>query len=357
MFVEQPFESDEDVECPSTAAALQQQRSSPSSLDSRAAGAAAAVGKGSITLTLHTPRDAAFRFVCGADSDDRRQSNPLVASGDAWGSKDCHCLRCSLLRVAALTRSTQMHQTSSAAASSLLSARRGMQNAPSKIIGRGAAVLPLVLLDLDNYGFPHFFASLRGPATQKKCKREPVKRVRDGQQQTTSPEDDAPVVASGGKSDAVHPKVWVWCFYSSCFVRHFKVDPKEAIAAKQAAVDANDASETALKFWQRPPPPGCIWASLAAVGCAYFTPCAAHKQAADGAIVQVCAAVLGTCPVVVVSGDKDLCRAVRELHGTNSASERCAAAVVDTNEFGRGGPKAGCGTDVFRHICTVASSM
>jgi hypothetical protein len=274
----------------------------------------------SATVALHRPGDSLFRFVCGAGEDVGRQHLMHVASGDAWGSKECHCLQCGLIRVDSL-----IHQM-------LL---REPQQAPIRI----------VLLDLDNYGFPQLFASLAGG--EKKASQLPSDKKRQAKRSRNL---DSAACCSGGDAESLtHGGVFVWCFYSSCFARYFNVDPREAILGSRSGETGCNHDDDDVKFWQRPPSGKSIWAHLRAAGSAYFTPCAAHKQAADGAILQVFAAARGIRPVVLVSGDKDLCRTAREM----TAGEPLAR-VVEINEL-PGMHRSG--TAVFRHICEVALSL
>ena len=281
--------------------------------------------RGDAVATFHRPGDLHFRFVAGQDDDERGKGRNLqvaVASGDAWVSRDCHCLRCDLLRVSAK-----------------------IQQLPRSLPSTGHSTV-IVLVDLDNFGFTQFFAPL-----QPTCKGPSAVTRRRASRNEKSPERELDV-------DRVS-NMFFWCFYSSCFARHYKVDPQVLVdrageSTSSRALDGAELDLDASKFWVRPPLANSVWGHLKSSGRVYFSQCSAHKQAVDGAIVQVFAAVLRVRPVILVSGDRDLCRAVTELIG-KSGSAVADAGVVNVSEIGSDVMKNG--SRAFHLISSAAAQL
>ncbi|KAK7199768.1 hypothetical protein NESM_000023100 [Novymonas esmeraldas] len=113
-------------------------------------------------VRFHHPGEEGFSVVAGACDDADARHDAHFVSGDAWMSKNCHCIQCETLRV--LTRFTEMRA----------------QPDVSPVI---------VLVDLDNFGFNQF--------------------------KSIPPYADVELLKH----------VIVWAFFGSCFTRHHRAWP------------------------------------------------------------------------------------------------------------------------------------
>ena len=168
---------------------------------------------------FHTVLDKEFSDVALP----RPGADPSVKSG-AWIGAVCRCLQCEATRAA---------QTLVAGVAE----------------GKGAKTT-VVLVDLDNYGYPQW---VRHPAP-----------------------------ASVAEAGSAPNNVFVWCFYGLGFETHgHKGDPSDAVAAKS------------------------LFGSLKRSGQIQFSPCGNFPQAADQAL-QAVVAILRNMHLALVTSDKGL---------------------------------------------------
>lgn len=267
MFSEVAF-ADDDEPTLRSSAREKRHRSDADSLRSRESANAVRGG----VYRFHRPGDADFSPVAATSAASRYRES--FACGDLWASAVCHCLRCDLVRsmgqLQALRRPS-VRSGAVAASSSLLT-------------GVDTSVPTLVLLDLDNFGFPQF-------------KSRSVPR---------------------GSVEAAN--VFVWAFYGACFSRHFQTTPEEFLRrpAATASTGTDDGGPTN----------GSLWHTLHTTGRLALTPCGGHSQAVDEAMVAVASALDGAVWTVFVSGDAHLGETAAGLLGTHGA-------VVNPRTMGR----------------------
>ncbi|GET91499.1 hypothetical protein, conserved [Leishmania tarentolae] len=129
-----------------------------------AGNAANATEAGKAFVRFHRPGEEGFSVVAGACDDKDARHDAHFVSGDAWMSKDCHCIQCETLRV--LTRYSEM------------------RTRPN--------IFPvIVLVDLDNFGFNQF--------------------------KSIPPYTDVELL----------DRMLVWSFFGSCFKRYHRAWPSE----------------------------------------------------------------------------------------------------------------------------------
>ncbi|KPI90800.1 hypothetical protein ABL78_0033 [Leptomonas seymouri] len=139
-------------------------------------------------VQFHKPGDEGFSVVAGACDDADARHDAHFMSGDAWMSKDCHCIQCETIRV--MSRFSELH------------------NDPklSPVI---------VLMDLDNFGFNQF--------------------------KSIPPHQDVELLDN----------VVVWAFFGSCFTRHHRVWPNAQTVCEPLPSRAVALQDTAKRsVWQ-----------------------------------------------------------------------------------------------------------
>ncbi|AYU81716.1 hypothetical protein, conserved [Leishmania donovani] len=149
-----------------------------------------AVEGGKAFVRFHRPGEEGFSIVAGACDDKDARHDAHFMSGDAWMSKDCHCIQCETLRV--LSRYSEM---------------RAQPNISPVI----------VLVDLDNFGFNQF--------------------------KSIPPYPDVELL----------DHVLVWSFFGSCFTRHHRAWPSEQTVCEplpNRAVSVNAAGTTKRSIWE-----------------------------------------------------------------------------------------------------------
>lgn len=151
----------------------------------------AGAGKGGKAFVrFHRPGEEGFSIVAGACDDKDAHHDAHFMSGDAWMSKDCHCIQCETLRV--LSRYSEMR-------------------AQPKIFP------VIVIVDLDNFGFNQF--------------------------------KSIPTYADVELLD----HVLLWSFFGSCFTRHHRAWPSEQTVCERLpnrAVSVNAAGTTKRSIWE-----------------------------------------------------------------------------------------------------------
>ena len=231
---------------------------------------------------FHTIHDAKFSPV--ASTATTKKFDEKFSCGDLWNNSTCHCLSCDLVRV--------------------------MQ---TKDALQAAAAPTILLLDLDNYGFPQF----------KTRKIKPQEVVRSN--------------------------IFIWCFYGACFERHFAVNPEEFIQRKpiaEQAVPERVVGTKAPREHAQPGAPkssspagspeanqlvvGSLWHSLHLSGRLYFTPCGGHSQAVDEAMMQVAQVLSEEHRVLFMSCDRHLTETANQAMG-----ERNGSTVINPLAFQR----------------------
>jgi hypothetical protein len=340
--------------------------------------------------------------------------------GDAWANRDCHCLRCEIIRLgvcmtnaaaawAAAVREVResLPSAADAIADSVFlrgqNPRRGprtergddravgpqyagprdeSQDLPllSPITPSSRTIVPafkpaIILLDLDNFGFPQF--------------KQPA------------PPSLLQLLGSG--------TVFVWALFGVGFQRYFQVDPRDyytripssncaRILARcvanvasariaspgpatvsavtstgnddtvadrptrrarvettnaQSPIEPNKKRARGQEYTAMPPggvatsrtprageerKPGCsTWAALRAAQAVHFTPCGAQSQAADNVLMDATALAVPEYAVFIATGDRDLQAAVRQVAAAACPEGRLevipTASVPTTVEF------------------------
>ena len=231
---------------------------------------------------FHQPGDPAFAIVATPTGDRAAAREARFATGDAWAAGECRCLRCELLR-----------------ASGAMAALDGKLPAAG-----GRAVL---VLDLDNFGFPQF----KGTAG------DALLRL---------------LTAAEGRG------VFVWAFYGACFARFFKVDAADYVekitargvlrAPAPRPTGKNKKAKAAVPGTEQSTPQRSGWSALKLGAALHVTRCGGESQAADAVIgecVRLLAAVAGR-PVAIATGDQGL------LASCQKALAPCAGLVVDSRK-------------------------
>eukprot|EP00672_Neobodo_designis_P018335 CAMPEP_0174832060 /NCGR_PEP_ID=MMETSP1114-20130205/3465_1 /TAXON_ID=312471 /ORGANISM="Neobodo designis, Strain CCAP 1951/1" /LENGTH=392 /DNA_ID=CAMNT_0016065911 /DNA_START=33 /DNA_END=1208 /DNA_ORIENTATION=+ len=329
---------------------------------------------------LHRPGDVGFTPVTLARSADIGSAAVADAMGDTWAQSECHCLRCEVLRLGAVaseaddvlararettpgsplpsdgrpSADTALHDARAGAPASKatraegrlerLGRRRGRSETPA--VANAAPVVmpvaqapsagsddgrprPLLVLDLDNYGFPQMKAGA------------PASLVR--------------LLASG--------RILVWALYGAGFRRFFGVDARDyvsripvrdpvrsvarmlanaacglgaaaAVAAAPSGTAATAASparkkraaagKRASREDAEPQAPTAsagpsAWSALKASHALLLSRCGAQSQAADSVILDAAWLAAPDRPVVVATGDRGLQREVAGLPGNPCA--------------------------------------
>jgi hypothetical protein len=167
MFEEEPFSSDDEHQTTKTSMHRRaEKRPREGELPARDV-VADARPLPTVSVAFHRPGDVQFRSHAGSPG---VCSSPLdgVAVGDLWLSKECHCLRCEMLR-----------------------AQRQLSSRSKTATGPGCVVL---LWDLDNFGFRDLQRS------------EPA-----------APRGSTPLSS----------RCLLWGFYGACFTRHYRCRPED----------------------------------------------------------------------------------------------------------------------------------
>ncbi|KAL7700039.1 hypothetical protein N2W54_004539 [Lotmaria passim] len=152
MFAETDFDDTSAMEASTSSVASEVDRQSPIKFTPVKSG----------FVKFHKPGDDGFSVVAGACDDADARHDAHFISGDAWLSKECHCIQCETLRV--MARFSELHSDA--------------QLSPV-----------IVLMDLDNFGFNQF--------------------------KSIPPFHDVELLDN----------VVVWAFFGSCFTRHHRAWP------------------------------------------------------------------------------------------------------------------------------------
>ncbi|EAN80427.1 uncharacterized protein TEOVI_000858600 [Trypanosoma equiperdum] len=217
-----------------------------------------------LVVQLHRPGSEGFSCVAGPADGATRMYDEKLINGDSWVSDECHCVYCEVLKASSSLSKLQGRF------------KRDLRPTGDRVGGRKTVVL---LLDLDNYGFNQF-------------KSVPPRR-------------------SEGSNINVLDHLFVWSFFSSCFARYHGVLPDAHVVCQRNSGSEADARHSDVNNLNWGQGKKSVWKHLADEGRLHFTPCGGQQQAADGVIMQIAYAMVHM-PLIVVSGDQGLLRAISE---------------------------------------------
>nr|CCC95993.1 unnamed protein product [Trypanosoma congolense IL3000] len=223
----------------------------------------AVAGGRCVAVRFHQPGELGFACVAGATNGEDSVCNEELVNGDLWVNDQCHCVKCEVLQASLEISVLQ-----------------------EKMIGSnssGSRNPVVILLDLDNYGFNQFRSV--PPRREKATKFDLLQHV------------------------------FVWCFFGSCFTRYHGVLPNAETVCKSFHESNEEYMDRLTRNTKHRGGKESIWKRLVEDGRVHFTACGGHNQGADSVILQIAYAMIHM-PLIVVSGDKAMLRAITECRRT-----------------------------------------
>eukprot|EP00796_Vickermania_ingenoplastis_P013273 gene13273-9115_t len=225
------------------------------------------------TVQFHSPGMKEYSAVAGAGNEVGTNFDPRLFNGDSWLSPVCHCLKCEGLR-----------------------AHLQLQNLTRK--SRASTPPVILVLDLDNFGYRQF--QLCPPRLDKKCQISNVELL---------------------------STVYVWAFFGSCFTRYHKVWPTDELLSNlDDEFSKEDIQGSQMKQ-------DSIWKSLSSGKRLQLTPCSGSNQGADSVVREVVQAFSSTYDIVVVTGDVELIRLLRDERRMERKRSFCQTSGDSSTPF------------------------